>query len=131
MKYAAEDYPNHKYKGNFRDDSNENMQAAWDVACEHKRTTSSKYVGVYFNQRKSKWSSVVSFELGKSEHLGYFEDEDDAMLLYDYIASFMPPRQLNQRNTAHFLSLIHHHMYLLSLFIYIYIYIYICCCKFN
>jgi hypothetical protein len=106
MKYVADDYPDHKFKGNFCDDSNENMQAAWDVACDYKRTTSSKYVGVYFNQRKSKWTAVISFEFGKSEHLGYFDDEEDAMLLYDYIASFMPPRQLNQRNNVTKLSLV-------------------------
>jgi 3'-phosphoadenosine 5'-phosphosulfate sulfotransferase len=44
--------------------------------------TSSIYKGVCFHIRKNKWIASIMID-GKSKHLGYFENEEDAGLAYN------------------------------------------------
>ena len=47
-----------------------------------KSTTTSKYIGVYWNKRDCRWSASVSVS-GKRTWLGYFDTEYDAHLSYE------------------------------------------------
>lgn len=46
-----------------------------------KKTTSSKCVGVSWNERRQKWKSTIHID-GKNKHLGYFANEFDASVFY-------------------------------------------------
>lgn len=43
-----------------------------------KKRKTSKKVGVIFNSQQKKWQSYIRFN-GKNKHLGFFEDENDAI----------------------------------------------------
>jgi hypothetical protein len=46
------------------------------------KNTSSKYIGVCWKKSSAKWRAHIRIE-GKSKHLGYFENEEDAARAYD------------------------------------------------
>jgi len=50
-----------------------------------RKNPSSKYKGVSFKKRAKKWCVQISYN-GKSETIGYFEDETDAAKAYDTAA---------------------------------------------
>ena len=52
---------------------------------KHKRNTTSKYKGVYFNKQINKWSAQIYIN-NKRKSLGYYTDELEASIEYDKAA---------------------------------------------
>ncbi len=90
---VAESFLNHKPNGhklvvnhkNFNREDNrvENLEIITNRENTNKKhiKSSSKYVGVYFYKRVSKWVAQIWVN-GKKKILGYFENEYDAHLAY-------------------------------------------------
>ena len=90
---VAESFLNHKPNGhklvvnhkNFNREDNrvENLEIITNRENTNKKhiKSSSKYVGVYFYKRVSKWVAQIWVN-GKKKILGYFENEYDAYLAY-------------------------------------------------
>lgn len=76
--------------GNGLDDRRENLRNC--TRQENSRNQqpqlncSSRYKGVYLNNQKTKWCAEIKVD-GKYEHLGSFDNEDDAALAYNRAAS--------------------------------------------
>lgn len=51
------------------------------AASKKKHITSSKYIGVFWDRRSSKWMSRIGFKR-KTQHLGTFQTEEDAHFAY-------------------------------------------------
>jgi hypothetical protein len=72
-----------------RDTSNytlENLRFAsrseQNVNQSKQKNTSSKYIGVCWDNPTAKWRAYIKIE-GKNKHLGYFDNEEDAGRAYD------------------------------------------------
>jgi len=59
------------------------QQSSWNTG--KRRNCSSIYKGVSFNKRVGKYTSIIMKD-GKSNHLGYFDKEDDAGRAYNKMA---------------------------------------------
>lgn len=55
-----------------------------ELRVERKRTTSSRYRGVYWNERRERW--YANIHAGGPHHLGVFTSEEDAARAYDAAA---------------------------------------------
>jgi hypothetical protein len=56
----------------------------------------SSYRGVCFNARNGKYGAQVTIR-GVTVFIGWYCDELNAMRVFDYVASYMPCRMLNER----------------------------------
>lgn len=75
--------------GNRLDNRIANLRRA--TAQENRRNTgksrgSSRYIGVYYHKKRSKWCASIQHE-GKNQHLGYFANEIDAAKAYNAFAT--------------------------------------------
>jgi hypothetical protein len=73
----------------------EKAQLNFPVEGESGSRKSSKYRGVCWNKRETKWKAGIGYD-GKQHHLGYFEDEEEAAWAYDKAATMHPPTQRMQ-----------------------------------
>lgn len=80
MNYIGDNYIDH-INGNKLDNRKSNLRVVTAQANNMNRSSrvisTSKYIGVYFNQNRKKWRSSISFN-NKFKHIGYFENEIDA-----------------------------------------------------
>jgi len=75
----------HKQEGNKLDNRLENLQIITQrgnlTKAINKTKTSSKYIGVSYERDIKKWRARICID-GKSKHLGYFQSEYEAHLVY-------------------------------------------------